>query len=188
MDETGIAWPSDKQDKFAQPKAFKSVPVTDLSLSCNDSSVNLPAGCKSYKDSNTGTMYKFYYPNDDTTQYLYETYPGIISPINGVTDEHFMVWMRTASLPTFRKLYGKISGNFQEVEKITFDIVANYEVQSFQGKKSLVISTPGNLDTNGNAFVGSFVWTLGCLFLTSSLIWIFFFLSPSSRFFFSFFF
>jgi len=25
-----------------------------------------------------------------------------------VTDEHFIVWMRTAGLPSFRKLWGKI--------------------------------------------------------------------------------
>jgi len=25
-------------------------------------------------------------------------------------DEHFIVWMRTAGLPNFRKLYGNISG------------------------------------------------------------------------------
>merc|ERR1719480_735285 len=27
-----------------------------------------------------------------------------------MTDEHFMVWMRTSALPNFRKLYGRLDG------------------------------------------------------------------------------
>jgi len=133
--ETGIAWPTDK-DKFKQPKgfAFKEGSITD---SC--SSVGLPTGCKDYKDTSKNKDYKFWYPNDDKVQYLYESYPNAISPLEGVTNEHFMVWMRTASLPTFRKLYGKITGTFQAGEKITFNIENNFEVSSFQGTKAIVI-------------------------------------------------
>ncbi len=67
----------------------------------------LPDDCKYYQDPATGTQYYFHYPNDDTVQYLYETYPNHISPIDGVTDQHFKVWMRPAALPQFRKLYGE---------------------------------------------------------------------------------
>jgi hypothetical protein len=90
-------------------------------------------------------MYKFYYPNDDTVQYLYESYPQQISPIDGVMNEHFIVWMRTAGLPTFRKLYGKVNGKFNVGDKIVFQVMANYEVQSFEGSKGLILSTVGHL-------------------------------------------
>jgi hypothetical protein len=102
MDEGGIAWASDKE-KFKQPSGFKSAEVT-AGATCADA--NLPATCKAYTDPATGQEYLYYYPNDDTVQYLYESYPDQISPILGVTDDHFKVWMRPAALPQFRKLYG----------------------------------------------------------------------------------
>lgn len=33
-----------------------------------------------------------------------------------VTDEHFIVWMRTAGLPNFRKLWGKIENDLNKGE------------------------------------------------------------------------
>eukprot|EP01036_Dinobryon_divergens_P027824 gene27824-36659_t len=127
MDESGISWPSDSS-KFKQVTGFKSAVVKNNSTSCE--AAGLPAGCKYYYDSSSSTAYRFYYPSDSTIQYLYETYPDQISPIDGVTDEHF-------------KLYGKISGNFKNGNTITFSVSANYLVSSFSGGKALVISNLG---------------------------------------------
>eukprot|EP00981_Chlorochromonas_danica_P001856 scaffold386_cov174-Ochromonas_danica.AAC.30 len=134
LDESGITWKSD-DDKFKQPDDFKSAQVSSLGVSC--SSVGLPSSCKNYTDPSSGQHYKFYYPSDDSTQYLYETYPGLISPIDGVTDDHFKVWMRTAAMPRFRKLYGKIHSDLKKGDKVVFQITANYEVGSYDATKGL---------------------------------------------------
>lgn len=49
----------------------------------------------------------------------------MISPVDGVTDEHFIVWMRTAALPTFRNLYGRIEHNLIAPAEITFNLTAS---------------------------------------------------------------
>jgi hypothetical protein len=51
--------------------------------------------------------------------------------------------MRTAPLPNFRKLYGKIDSSFNTGDVLKFNIIANFEVDSFDGSKSLVISNLG---------------------------------------------
>lgn len=56
------------------------------------------------------------------------------------TDEHFIVWMRTAGMPNFRKLWGRVR---QDIPKgnYTVTITNNYDVSAFDGKKTLVLST-----------------------------------------------
>lgn len=54
-----------------------------------------------------------------------------------MTNEHFIVWMRTAALPQFRKLYGKIDTDIPAGTTLTFNVDAYFEVTSFGGKKSL---------------------------------------------------
>ena len=61
--------------------------------------------------------------------------------LQDVNNEHFIVWMRPAALPTFRKLYGRITSKVSAGTQLTFNIAAAFPVQSFSGKKSLVIST-----------------------------------------------
>jgi len=65
--------------------------------------------------------------------------PGI-RVIPDFTDEDFIVWMRTAGLPTFKKLYRIID---QDLEPGTYsvNIVNNYPVASFNGHKSVILST-----------------------------------------------
>ena len=95
----------------------------------------------------------YHYPSEDKYQFLYESYPEVINPIEGATSELFIVWMRTAGLPNFRKLYGKIHSDFKKGDKLNFRIKSNFEVNSFDGSKSLVISTLGNFGGK-NSFLG----------------------------------
>lgn len=164
LDETDITWQSDRDTKFKQPDGFKSSVISDI----NSPPACPYATCKYYTDPVTGTSYQYYYPKDDVTQYLYETYPVQISPIVGVTDEHFIVWMRTAGLPNFRKLYGKISGNFKKGDYLTFQVIANFEVDSFEATKSLVITQKGEFGGQ-NPHLGVAYIVVGsiCLFFGS---------------------
>lgn len=61
--------------------------------------------------------------------------------------------MRTAALPSFRKLYGRIEEDLEADELISVYLVNNYNTYSFGGKKKLVLSTKGWLGGK-NDFLG----------------------------------
>jgi len=92
-------------------------------------------------------------------------------PNCGIKNEHFVVWMRTAGLPTFRKLYATIPAQKWEVgDKIQIIVVPNFVVSTFNGKKSIVISTTSWLGGKNSVLgisyivVGSICWLLALIF------------------------
>lgn len=96
-----------------------------------------------------------------------QTYPMVISPLDGVTNEHFIVWMRIATLPTFRKLYGWINQPIAPGQILEFQISNNFEVTSFAGTKSLVLST-NNIFGGTNAWLGPFFYGVGFFCVASA--------------------
>ncbi|KAL6844955.1 hypothetical protein ACP4OV_025614 [Aristida adscensionis] len=80
--------------------------------------------------------------------------------------EDLIVWMRTAALPTFRKLYGRIDMDLKANELITVTMQNNYNSYSYGGKKALVLSTAGVLGGK-NSFLGHAYVVVGmaCLLL-----------------------
>lgn len=85
--------------------------------------------------------------------------------------EDLIVWMRTAALPTFRKLYGRIEVDLHANDYITVKIQNNYNVYSFGGKKSLVLSTTSWLGGK-NDFMGKIYVVTGALCIFLALVFL----------------
>lgn len=85
-----------------------------------------------------------------------------------MTDEHFIVWMRTAGLPSFRKLWGKIDQDLAPGRyKVSID--NQYRVQPFQGQKRFVLSTT-------NALGGKNYFLAVCYLIVGTLCMLFAFI------------
>lgn len=85
-----------------------------------------------------------------------------------VEDKHFIVWMRTAGLPNFRKLYAVIENNLKQG---TYQLVISsaYDVSAFNGKKSFVLSTTNSLGGQ-NYFMAIAYIVVGSLCIVFSVI------------------
>lgn len=81
--------------------------------------------------------------------------------------------MRTATLPTFRKLYGTLhtedDSSFQQGDMVTLNIVANFEVDSFDGVKTILISSLGDMGGK-NVFTGQAYTTVGSFLLAAGVV------------------
>jgi len=109
-------------------------------------------------------------PLDWVERYPNGTYTEQFPPPNIAEDEHFQVWMRTAGLPDFRKLWGKNEKDTMKMGQYQVEIQYLFPVTKYGGTKSLVISTVSFLGGK-NSFlgwayivVGVICVVLGCLF------------------------
>ncbi|OMJ80577.1 hypothetical protein SteCoe_19118 [Stentor coeruleus] len=98
-----------------------------------------------------------------------------------VSDEHFIVWMRTSGLPNFRKLWGRI---YEDLEgKYTVRILSKYDVTDFNGEKYVVISTANALGGD-NTFLGIAYIVVGGVVLIVALAFVirgYFFKKPDNQ-------
>ena len=71
-----------------------------------------------------------------------------------VENEHFIVWMRPAGLPDIKKLWGKIENkNLKKGDKLEITVINNYDVDMFNGNKSIILNTI-NVFGGNNTFLG----------------------------------
>ena len=93
-------------------------------------------------------------------------------------DEHFIVWMRTAGLPNFRKLWGSIEQDL-EVGNYSVEIGNKYDVNGFDGNKSFVLSTTNALGGK-NYFLAICYIVVGSLCLIFAIIFLVAFLKKKN--------
>lgn len=109
-----------------------------------------------------------------------ERYPKGYTESNPPPDlenwEAFMVWMRTAGLPTFSKLYQRNDADTMKAGIYEVDVVDHFPTDIYEGTKSMVISTRtvmgGRNPFLGIAYVvvGGLCILLGTLFTVTHLI------------------
>ncbi|XP_056281569.1 cell cycle control protein 50B isoform X2 [Pseudoliparis swirei] len=143
FDGKGIAWWTDYNVKYRNPDV------------------------KPLKDAFEGTVKPLFWPKP-----AYDLDPADPNN-NGFINQDFLVWMRRAALPDFRKLYRRISqGDYARglpAGNYTLDIDYNYPVMSFKGKKKVVFS---NVSWMGgrNEFLGIAYLVIGSLCIIMSIV------------------
>lgn len=144
---TDIAWPTDKNVKFRNPE-----PTDNLR--------------KAFQDTAKPPAWK-------VPVYELDENPSN----NGFQNEDLIVWMRTAALPTFRKLYRRVNHE-QESFKLGlpagyYELVIdyNYPVTSFKGTKRVILSNTSWLGGK-NPFLGIAYIVVGSICLVLAIVFL----------------
>jgi len=96
---------------------------------------------------------------------------------NGVLNESFIVWMRTAALPTFRKLHSFVDHKQKDYEdglpagNYSIRIGYNYPVADFDGRKRFIICN-SSWAGGKNPFLGVACIVTGALCILTGLIFL----------------
>ena len=114
----------------------------------------------------------FYFINSTTK----ETYKKNLTDIDwkdiqwtDMTDESFIIWMRTAGLPNFRKIWGRIDKKALVSGYYRLKITNLFESDQWKGTKTFAIST-NNLMGGKNTFLAMCYLVTGVLCLLISII------------------
>jgi len=84
-----------------------------------------------------------------------------------ITDEHFIVWMRLAALPNFKKLYARIDTPLYKGDVLNISIANAWPVSMFDGEKHVLIS---NTNKALSSFLGYISLALGVICILSGTL------------------
>lgn len=145
--KSNIAWKSDREKKFKEP----------------DSGY--------YHNGDGNPDHRFYYNEGQLPAVNNaDRFEGHVLPLQN--DEDFMVWMRTASLPSFRKLYRRFDNyDFPANSVVWIRILNRFPVGSFSGKKYVILSTTTWIGGK-NYFLGAAYIVVGCLCFLLALVFL----------------
>jgi len=172
----GIAWSSDRDDKFQK---LTTCPGNNLLSTSASPAITMPYYTyKYYMCSDGSPMCSIKGTSEGSTLCADMTPPtssavgqtGMASistcsqekRCGDVSNEEFIVWMRTSGLPTFRKLHRVINTDLKKGETIQITVNDVFPVSSFSGSKKIVFSTTAWIGGK-NTFLGAAYITVACI-------------------------
>jgi len=153
--------------QFSDERSLKppNWPLKVCEIGKNYSTLALPE-CETFDDAQPDCTYNPWSPKYKSSG-------------NGYKHEDLIVWMRTAALPSFRKLYRK-AGTALADGAYKVKIGYNYPVVAFDGKKKFVLSTTSSIGGK-NGFLGAAYLAVGAVSLVSAAVFLAIMMCGSGR-------